>query len=41
MELEEAVKYFKENKGFYRMMQSLKKKYESFDRKTPRNNYTR
>ena len=35
--LEEAVKYFKSNKGFKRMMERMKKKYVSFDRETPGN----
>lgn len=35
--LEEAVQYFKSNKGFKRMMEKMKNKYISFDRETPGN----
>lgn len=33
--LEEAVEYFKSNKGFKRMMEKMKNKYVSFNRQTP------
>lgn len=33
--LEEAVEYFKSNKGFKRMMEKMKNKYVSFNRETP------
>lgn len=33
--LEEAVEYFKSNKGFKRMMEKMKNKYISFNRETP------
>lgn len=35
--LNEAVEYFKSNKGFKRMMEKMKNKYLSFDRETPGN----
>ena len=35
--LEEAVEYFKSNKGFKRMMEKMKNKYLSFNRETPGN----
>lgn len=33
--LEEAVKYFKDNRGFDRMMKKMKEKYHSFEREAP------
>ena len=33
--LEEAVSYFKQNRGFDRMIKKMKSKYQSFERETP------